>query len=691
MKKGYFYGIFLFLFFFFFSPYLVQADYEAKFVATGTCNLKQNSTGNCFYADTSFQKLVNSVYWIDTGDPVVVITDTTPIEAPKEGNGSECPSTFSRVKVMGTNRVYYEGWACTDNIKTAVVTEELKAEFQQAGFPESYWESLAIIKAGHPNWHLVAIPTGLDFYTAVSNEDSGNKSLIQATNSASQGYLSTSSGNYDWDNDQFTVYDGKNWYAASRETIAYYMDPRNFLLDTSIFQFESLAYDEHLQTLDGIEKLLGTAYISQFANLFLKAGQLTGVNPVYLAALSKQEVGGGTTPGNAISGNYSYNGVSYAGYYNFYNIGATSGPGATARGLEYAQGGADKSATSYSRPWDTEEKAIIGGAQMMVDGYLNSGQNTSYFKKWNVVYNYSISKGIESARKNYTHQYQQNIQAPNSEARPTYQSYVSLGIIDSQFTFYIPVYENMPESTSLPKQGNPNNRLKEIKIDDVMIDGFTSSKMDYKVYVNYDKASIKLSANTINSSATVTGTGVKELEVGENPITLQVKAQNGAIQEYKIVIVRNEPLFAGEIPTVEEILKVAEVTTRNQYIVDLTFDRKASDFKEKLLELAPNAQISIKNKDNEKGAENIITGDTLTITSGEETKTFEFVLYGDCSGDGKITILDLLQIQKQILGSSQLSGAYKEAADTSKDGMVTILDLLQVQKHILGSSSISQK
>ena len=67
------------------------------------------------------------------------------------------------------------------------------------------------------------------------------------------------------------------------------------------------------------------------------------------------------------------------------------------------------------------------------------------------------------------------------------------------------------------------------------------------------------------------------------------------------------------------------------------------------------------------------------------------VIYGDVNGDSSIGVLDLLKVQKHILGSSMLSGAAKEAADVNKDGNITVLDLLKVQKHILGDSAISQK
>ena len=66
------------------------------------------------------------------------------------------------------------------------------------------------------------------------------------------------------------------------------------------------------------------------------------------------------------------------------------------------------------------------------------------------------------------------------------------------------------------------------------------------------------------------------------------------------------------------------------------------------------------------------------------------VVYGDPSGDGKINALDLLKIQKQILGMAQLNGSYKEAADPTKDGNINALDLLKVQKQILGMANIDQ-
>ncbi len=84
------------------------------------------------------------------------------------------------------------------------------------------------------------------------------------------------------------------------------------------------------------------------------------------------------------------------------------------------------------------------------------------------------------------------------------------------------------------------------------------------------------------------------------------------------------------------------------------------------------------------------TGMTIKITNGIETKTYTLIVKGDTSGDGAINALDLLQVQKSILGSYKMSDSQKLSADTSNDGSINALDLLQIQKNILGSYKIEQ-
>ena len=77
--------------------------------------------------------------------------------------------------------------------------------------------------------------------------------------------------------------------------------------------------------------------------------------------------------------------------------------------------------------------------------------------------------------------------------------------------------------------------------------------------------------------------------------------------------------------------------------------------------------------------------------NGTLVKQYDVVIYGDINGDReKISVVDLVMMQKQILGTSQLSGAYAAAADISRDGKVSVKDLVLLQKHIINAAQIEQ-
>ena len=64
-----------------------------------------------------------------------------------------------------------------------------------------------------------------------------------------------------------------------------------------------------------INEVFKNDYLLKFTSTFVEAGKLSKVSPVYLASLSKQEVGGSSTPNSAISGKVA----GYENYFNFYN------------------------------------------------------------------------------------------------------------------------------------------------------------------------------------------------------------------------------------------------------------------------------------------------------------------------------------------------------------------------------------
>lgn len=327
-------------------------------------------------------------------------------------------------------------------------------EKQVAAFPASYQASIRALRQSYPNWNFVAINTGLDWNTAVTNECVVGRNLIQSNypkgvaSLAPLSYLSKAEGAYDATKNTYKVFDGYNWYSAAPEVIAYYMDPRNFLNDTGIFQFEKLSYDDN-QSSTVVESILKNTFMSgnysvtdtatgqvvtgSYVQAFMDAGKNSGANPYFLAARSKQEVG--INGSNSTSGLYK----GYEGIYNFYNIGATDGSNAVAKGLLWAMGGTSN-ATTYNRPWTTPYKSIVGGASYIAQNYINKGQDTLYFQKFNVH--------PTDARQLYSHQYMTNIQAPSAEGMTTRNAYATMGIISDSMIFYIPVYDNMPESPS---------------------------------------------------------------------------------------------------------------------------------------------------------------------------------------------------------------------------------------------------
>ena len=87
---------------------------------------------------------------------------------------------------------------------------------------------------------------------------------------------------------------------------------------------------------------------------------------------------------------------------------------------------------------------------------------------------------------------------------------------------------------------------------------------------------------------------------------------------------------------------------------------------------------------------NIATGMSVILqnNSGEPVIEYKVVIRGDVSGDGKINSADALGIQRHIVESRLMEGAYLEAADINQDGRVNSLDVLYVQKHIVGSYTI---
>lgn len=587
---------------------------------------------------------------------------------------------------------------------------DYNTKLKNAGFPDSYLPYLDELHARHPGWKFEALKTGFDYSTVTSLESAVGVSLIQGSE---VGHRSTAGGSYNYYNDSFNVLDGSSWYAANHATVSYYMDPRLYLKPDYVFMFEKLSYDSNYHTVDKVKNILSSTrlgdYDSNYADYYIEAGSLYNVSPIHLASRTRQEIGDTTS---VISGEgFYYNGRYYSGLFNAYNIGAYSGYDNWMRGLIYANGGEDgyDKSTYYGRPWNTLKKAIIGGAEFISDGYINNNQFTMYLQKFN-VYNGSSKIGV--------HQYMTNLRAPLSEASSTYSTYSSFGMLDNEFVFSIPVYNNMENMYVLPNPNNPNNYLNSLKVNGSTVTGFDGSITSYDVYVSSSTSSVSLYVSTINGGASISGaisgvgsaSGSVNVNEGDNSIKINVTALNGSVRTYTINVHREksvskpavEPKPSTDLkPNVSDdknsntdlnsIITKSGYKLDNGYISGISVNTNASSIINSIKKNDANASVVIKNSGgNVIENEFVGTGSIIEIKSGNSSLKANVIIYGDASGDGKINALDLLKVQKHILGISKLNGSFVMAGDPSFDGNINALDLLKIQKHILGINLIKQ-
>lgn len=87
------------------------------------------------------------------------------------------------------------------------------------------------------------------------------------------------------------------------------------------------------------------------------------------------------------------------------------------------------------------------------------------------------------------------------------------------------------------------------------------------------------------------------------------------------------------------------------------------------------------------------TGSKIRILENDNIiMEYIIILYGDVNGDGKISSVDLLVLQRHILEIEKLTGAFLKAGNIRKDGKnPTSLDCLLIQRHVLELQKIDQR
>ena len=657
-----------------------QITYNGKngYICSELVSVKSDSTivNNAkYYTTTSYSARANENYINVRStangsiiEKIYLGTDVNILE--KTTDKTNCSKGWYKISYYNNKT----GYACGDMIEEYQnITAKDDAYYQtlrEKGFPESYLPYLTYLHQKHPNWIFTAIKTNKTFNNVVNGEQ--GKNYTQST--------------YDAHRTSPNVAENPNWYVATNGVNAFYLDPRNYLTEKNIFAFEELAYDKTNHTSNIIKSIFGSSYLSkdEYVGYFMEAANSYNISPVHLATRVRQE-GGTNESYDGVSGNspLTYRGKSLKGYYNYYNIGAYQDSytsSSVARGLAVAAGYVD---SYYGVPWKTRRDAIVYGAKFIADAYINKGQNTMYFQKFNT--------GPNNYYASYTNQYMTNIIAPASESLSTYYSYKDQNLLETAYTFAIPIYNDMPSAhTMLPPMGNTDNNLASIKINNTNITGFDEDVILYEYYIPNDTKAININATPKVSTSTVTGTGT--INISEtNQITtatIIVTSQVGTTKTYTINLIKSQTKEEEQL-TPNEIIDKLPIKYSNEYLTNISLGTTPTNIANEINKLEAGAKIIIKDKNGKEKNTILATGDTITITSKNQTKTFTLSLKGDPSGDGKISAVDYLLIQKHILKYKNLENEYKDASDVNNDGKVSAVDYLLIQKHILGYSKIN--
>ena len=598
-----------------------------------------------------------------------------------DGEGDTVLLYYPRVvEVIGTEGIWskikfnywgytFEGYVYTeylDQYQTYTLDQNYANTLRSKGFPESYIEKLCKMHAKHPNWNFEVSNTGVSLEDAVNGELVPISKNLISTSDLNQ--LSTDPSAY---SNGYYVQFEPGWYAPSRSALKYYLDPRNFLDDNSIFMFEQLSYNES-QNESVVQNILNGTFLAgsysyngeakTYASTFVEAGAKYGVSPVHLAARVRQEQG--VTPSNTAQ----MDGGDGKTYYNYFNFGASGNTSEEIYNgaLDYAK----------RRGWDSPYAAIMGATSELANGYITSNQDTIYYEKFNIV---------GSSR--YWHQYMANIQAPYTESFTTYKSYWNAHITDLAFTFKIPVYTDMGNTTEMPTQSS-NNNLKSLGVSNTsLVPGFDSAITEYKAYVTSNITKVNINAEVADSKAKVTGNGDINISANTTNAIIKVTAEDGSTKEYKITIIKTE---SGK-DSPKEIVNSIGLTVSDNNVSGFSVGRDIKDYINMVKTNFTTSEVAVMDSTNKEITSGVVaTGQKIKIKNNDQEVIYTIVVYGDTNGDGKISTIDYSKVKAHIQGTKKLEEPYLSAADTSKDKKISTIDYSKIKAHIQNTKKLEQ-
>lgn len=514
------------------------------------------------------------------------------------------------------------------------------------------------LKSSHPNYNFQFYNTGIDWNEAILREYQGHgaspRNLFNVSDKYSGMWYCPVCGTKSYDNGSLCC--------ASMDALRYMMDARNSITEDSIFQFKSLEAPD--VTYEDVVRVIAGTFLDheECARAVVEASQKYNINGYYLVAKMLTEHGkNGSTLSNGVQ-------VNGATYYNFFNIGAYGNdtPSIINNGANYAA----------QHGWNSKAASIIGGAEFVKASYVGKGQNTCYYQKFNVV---NSESGL------FSHQYAQNILAAENEGNKLRANYIINGQVTGNHTFIIPLYTNMPQTTSARPSTSTQNRI------------------TYETAVVTANGGLKVrSRQDINSAhigSIPQNTGVKVL--------IRAASQNNGY--YWDLVIADSTGLCGYVAR-EYIRKTGEGSnsgsaSANEYVpsnpsttnpsttpskpttptqVDETTLKIDNDILKVSAKMTPN---DVKQKypnavvTDEFGnpSDKIGTCSKVTING----TTYNVVKKGDVNGDGDVNVLDSVAIINHIKETHKITNVAKlEAAKVKCENSITVTDVVALLNYI---------
>ena len=525
-------------------------------------------------------------------------------------------------------------------------------------------EQIQQLKTKHPNWSFKILYTDIDWNEAIGKEYLGHgsspKNLVPKTHNSS--WICNICG-------VDKAYDNGSWRCASKSGIEYMMDPRNSINEADIFQFEELTSTG--SDVNIVKKMTNGTFLQGREQEITNIANTKGVNAYYIVARLIQEQG--KSGSELISGK--------TGYYNAFNFGAS--------GSTSEQGIANGLAYAKKKGWDTLEKSISGGVDLIANEYIKIGQNTLYFQKFNVT-----------KKSTFAHQYQQNLFAAKTESATLRNTYLDIESYDSKHTFIIPVFKNMPPKACLTPDGNSTatsgadlvkiNVTTSLKLRKAPED---STKVDWlwknEIVARLEKGTTKINGaywDKIQKANGNVGYAPRETfdyETDYKLYLVPINTTNGSNNNNNINNSNGNNSNNNSNNNENKYHNTAKVLINDEKkIIKVSPDAIAKDILEAFggSVKITKADGSFLNGENDNMATNFIVKDTYTV-----------IKKGDANADGIVNSFDYIRVMNYIMGRKQLNSYEKEAADANNDGIVNSFDYIRIMNYIMGTKKIELK